>query len=121
MRATRRAWTAAIKAHRDLDEPSEAAALLREAVESEARRGAGPRVPAAARVSRVRGGGASASGDVNKPSDVNKHRGVERVAFNVVASAYARARGSPCRGPALVMDAAGVRPDEVTYNAVIGA
>ena len=42
---TRRAWTAAIKAHCDLDEPSEAAALLREAVESEARRGAGPRVP----------------------------------------------------------------------------
>lgn len=120
---TRRAWTAAIKAHCDLDEPSEAAALLREAVESEARRGAGPRVPrGGAGLSRVRGGGASASGDVNKPSDVNKHRGVERVAFNVVASAYARAR-APRRAEDLLwlMDAAGVRPDEVTYNAVIGA
>ena len=120
---TRRAWTAAIKAHCDLDEPSEAAALLREAVESEARRGAGPRVPrGGAGPSRVRGGGASASGDVNKPSDANKHRGVERVAFNVVASAYARAR-APRRAEDLLwlMDAAGVRPDEVTYNAVIGA
>ena len=99
---TRRAWTAAIKAHCDLDEPSEAAALLREAVESEARRGAGPRVPrGGAGLSRVRGGGASASGDVNKPSDVNKHRGVERVAFNVVASrtrARAPRRAETCFG-----------------------
>ena len=76
---TRRAWTAAIKAHCDLDEPSEAAALLREATQSEARRGAGGRT-------------AERAGGLAKPSDANKRRGVERVAFNVVAAAYARAR-----------------------------
>ena len=113
---TRRAWTAAIKAHCDLDEPSEAAALLREAVRSEATRGAGERGGAAH--ARVRGGGSR----VEKPSDANKHRGVERMAFNVVAAAYARAR-APRRAEDLLwlMDAAGVRPDEVTYNTVIGA
>ena len=106
---TRRAWTAAIKAHCDLDEPSEAAALLREATQSEARRGAGGRT-------------AERAGGLAKPSDANKRRGVERVAFNVVAAAYARAR-APRRAEDLLwlMDAAGVRPDEVTYNTIIGA
>ena len=117
---TRRAWTAAIKAHCDLDEPSEAAALLREAVESEARRGVGGRDARDPRdgAARLRARGSR----TRKPSDANKHRGVERVAFNVVAAAYSRAR-APRRAEDLLwlMDAAGVRPDEVTYNTVIGA
>jgi pentatricopeptide repeat protein len=117
---TRRAWTAAIKAHCDLDEPSEAAALLREAVESEARRGVGGRD-----ARDPRDGGARLRSKVSrtrKPSDANKHRGVERVAFNVVAAAYSRAR-APRRAEDLLwlMDAAGVKPDEVTYNTIIGA
>ena len=143
---SRRAWTAIIKAHCDLDEPSDAAALLREAVESEARRDS--RAGGAFGLGVVGAGGAPGEGarsrrrdetqttnreqtnmkapspqkQKQKPSDANKLRGVERVAFNLVAACYSRAR-APRRAEDLLwlMDAAGVAPDAVTYNTVIGA
>ena len=127
---TRRAWTAIIKAHCDLDESNEAAAMLREAVESEARRnvkgnGRTGGLGGLDTTHRRQATNTNSTSKVPhhvKPSDANKLRGVERVAFNVVAACYSRAR-APRRAEDLLwlMDAAGVQPDEVTYNTVIGA
>jgi pentatricopeptide repeat protein len=93
---TRRAWTAAIKAHCDLDEPSEAAALLREAVESEARRGVGgPRRagPEGRRRAFTLKSLADPQAQRRQQAPRSRARGVQRGSRGVLARAGASSRG----------------------------
>ena len=109
---TPRAWTAVIKAHCDAGEVTQAAALLQEAIDAESTSRA--REPSSRGARRRRAS--------EKPSERNRRGGVERVAFNLVAAAFSRA-GMPRRAEDLLwlMDAADVKPDEATYNTIIGA